>query len=54
MKFTDGYWHIREGYQIINPVDVREVRTDKDSVTVFAASKVISHRGDTLNQPMIH
>ena len=53
MKFTDGYWHIREGYQILNSVDVREVRTDKKSVTVFAATKAITHRGDTLNQPML-
>jgi alpha-D-xyloside xylohydrolase len=53
MKFTNGYWNIRDGYQILNSVDVREVRTNKESVTVFAATKAIKHRGDTLNQPML-
>jgi alpha-D-xyloside xylohydrolase len=49
MKFTDGYWQIREGVSIQNPVDIRDVHVGKDSLTIFAATKKIVQKGDTLN-----
>ncbi len=53
MKFTDGYWFIREGVKIFNPTEIRDIWTTEESVTVFASCKKIRHRGDTLNQPVI-
>jgi alpha-D-xyloside xylohydrolase len=53
MKFTDGYWGLREGVTILSPADVAEVRTDAESVTVFAPCKPIHSRNDTLNLPML-
>ena len=53
MKFTDGYWLTREGHTISNPTDIREVRTDNDKVTVFAACKQVRHRGDTLGGALL-
>ena len=53
MKFTDGYWSIRAGHSISNPMDIREVRTDENKITVFAACSRIRHRGDTLNGTML-
>lgn len=53
MKFTDGYWHIKEGMKVFNPVEIRDIKTDSGSVTVFAACKAIRHRGDTINEPLI-
>ena len=53
MKFTDGYWGLRDGVRLLSPVAARDVRTDADSVTVFAPCKAITHRGDTLNAPQL-
>ena len=53
MKFTDGYWGLRDGVRLLSPVAARDVRTDADSVTVFAPCKAITHRGDTLNTPQL-
>ena len=53
MKFTDGYWGLREGVKLFTPVEARDVRTDPAAVTVFAPCKVIRHRGDTLNTPQL-
>jgi alpha-D-xyloside xylohydrolase len=53
MKFTDGYWHTKEGMNVQYAVDIRDILTDSDSVTVFAASKKIERKGDTLNGPQL-
>ncbi len=53
MKFTDGYWHIRQGMTIHNPVEIRDIVVGGDSVTIYAACKRIVHRGDTLNAPLL-
>lgn len=53
MKFTSGYWGLREGVKLFCPAEVRDIRTGIDSVTVFAPSKAIRHRGDTLNTPQL-
>lgn len=41
MKFTDGFWMTREGYQIQNPTDIRDIVQKDNSVTVYAATKYI-------------
>src|SRR5208337_3078424 len=53
MKFTDGYWGLKEGVKLFAPAEARDVRTNPDSVTVFAPCRVIHHRGDTLNIPQL-
>ncbi|RED41552.1 alpha-xylosidase [Paenibacillus sp. VMFN-D1] len=53
MKFTDGYWLIREGYNVQNPADIRDITHTSDSMTVFAATKIIATKGDTLNGTLL-
>ncbi|MEK3719754.1 alpha-xylosidase [Paenibacillus sp. FSL H8-0034] len=53
MKFTDGYWQIREGVEAHYAVEVRDIRTDADSITVYAADKKVQRKGDTLNSPLL-
>lgn len=53
MKFSDGYWQIREGYEVQNPADIRDITQSGDSMTVYAATKVIETKGDTLNGTLL-
>lgn len=53
MKFTDGFWLVREGYQIQNPADIRDIVQKGDSITVYAATKRILVKGDTLNGTLL-
>lgn len=53
MKFSDGYWNLKKGFTLLNPVEVRDVSYSEENLTVFAATKKCLHRGDTLNLPMI-
>ncbi|GAE93437.1 alpha-xylosidase [Gracilibacillus boraciitolerans JCM 21714] len=53
MKFTDGNWLVREGYQIHFPRIVHEVEEEERAVTLYAPCKYIDHRGSTLDGPML-
>lgn len=53
MKFTDGYWQVREGVTIHNPVEVRDVRVTEDALYVYAATRHVRHKGDTLNATLL-
>ncbi|UOQ91830.1 alpha-xylosidase [Halobacillus shinanisalinarum] len=53
MKFTNGFWLNREGYDIHHPKSVRDVKVSDNDVTLYAPCKEIEHRGDTLNIPLI-
>lgn len=53
MKFTDGYWNVKEHVTIYNPMEVRDVKKEPGRLTVYAACKKVRHRGDTLNEPLI-
>jgi len=53
LKFTDGYWHMREGVQPLYPTQVHDHTADRDSLTVYAPTKRLEHRGDTLNRPLV-
>ncbi|SDM81022.1 alpha-xylosidase [Sediminibacillus halophilus] len=53
MKFTNGFWLTREGYDIHFPRIVRDVKIEDNTVTLFAPCKEINHRGDTLNIPSL-
>ncbi|MET9494183.1 alpha-xylosidase [Streptomyces sp. NPDC006552] len=53
MKFTDGFWLMRDGVTASYATEVRDVRTDADSFTAYAAVKRVERRGDTLNSPLL-
>ncbi|MFD1991028.1 alpha-xylosidase [Paenibacillus nicotianae] len=53
MKFTDGYWMTRKGYSMQHPVDIRDIVSKNDELTVYAATKKIVHKGDTLNGTLL-
>ncbi|MDK1472421.1 alpha-xylosidase [Streptomyces sp. 549] len=53
MKFTDGFWLMREGVRATYASQVRDLRVDPDRFTAYAADKQVRGRGDTLNSPLI-
>ncbi|MFD0693971.1 alpha-xylosidase [Paenibacillus sp. GCM10027628] len=53
MKFSDGQWMTRKGYQIISPVQVHDVYTTDRSVTLFGPPRPIVDRSGELDTPLI-
>ncbi|WP_254716444.1 hypothetical protein [Actinomadura sp. WMMB 499] len=53
MKFSDGYWMMREGVRASHPVEVLDVDAGPDSLTVHAPVQRIRHRGDLLKGPVV-
>ncbi|CAM3785244.1 alpha-xylosidase [Cohnella lubricantis] len=53
MKFSDGYWMTREGYEVLTPYEIHDVKVHADSITVFATHRHLEHRGNTLNEPLM-
>lgn len=53
MKFTNGFWLTKEGFNIQHPHSVRDISISNEMITLYAPCKEIKHRGDTLNQPSI-
>lgn len=52
MKFTEGYWLIKDGLTINYPRECRDFRVEEAALEIFAPYKVIETRGDTLNLGM--
>jgi alpha-D-xyloside xylohydrolase len=53
MKFTDGYWQVREGMTPYFPAEVYEVEIESEAMTIYAPTKKLVSRGDTLNLPLL-
>ncbi|MFD1147540.1 alpha-xylosidase [Saccharothrix hoggarensis] len=53
MKFSDGYWLLRPGVEAAHPVEAHDVTTGDGEVVVYAPTRRIRHRGDTLKGPAI-
>lgn len=53
MKFTDGYWNIRKGVKAAYAAQLHEVELKPNLFTAFAPTKLVRHRGDTLNGSML-
>ncbi|MFH8486947.1 alpha-xylosidase [Streptomyces longisporoflavus] len=53
MKFTDGFWLMRDGVRASYATDVRDVREGEGRFTAYAAVHHVRERGDTLNTPLI-
>lgn len=54
MKFTDGYWLLREGVTAAHPVEVLDVTAPDDgTLEIHAPTQPIRHRGDLLKGPVV-
>lgn len=53
MKFTDGFWLMRDGVHAAYATEVRQILAADDRFTAYAAVRHVRDRGDTLNQPLI-
>ncbi|MEV7324495.1 alpha-xylosidase [Streptomyces sp. NPDC093970] len=53
MKFTDGYWLLREGVTAAHPVEVLDVTATDDALEIHAPTQPIRHRGDLLKGPVV-
>ncbi|WP_299538412.1 alpha-xylosidase [uncultured Streptomyces sp.] len=53
MKFTDGFWLMREGVHASYATEVRDLSVEADRFTAYASVKRVADRGDTLNTPLI-
>lgn len=53
MKFTNGYWRIREEIEPVYAVEYYDAEIRGKDLIVYAATKHMADRGNTLNQPML-
>jgi alpha-D-xyloside xylohydrolase len=53
MKFTDGYWQMHAGVTPHYATQVHDVQVGTDALTVYAPTKKLQGRGDTLNLPLL-
>ncbi len=53
MKFTDGYWLMREGVHAHYPAQAYDVAATPQGLTIYAPTRPIRHRGDTLTGPLL-
>ncbi|MBO2448848.1 alpha-xylosidase [Actinomadura barringtoniae] len=53
MKFSDGYWLMREGVRAAYPVEALDCTAGAGSLVVHAPAERIRHRGDLLKGPVV-
>jgi len=53
MKFSDGYWRKRDGVAALHPVHAHDLSPAPSSLTVYASTRKVQRRDDTLNAPLI-
>ncbi|WP_042406751.1 alpha-xylosidase [Streptacidiphilus carbonis] len=53
MKFTDGYWHMRQGTDAHFAKSVKDTVAEADRITLYAPVRDVERRGDTLNSPLL-
>jgi len=53
MKFTDGFWMVREGWTVLSAADAYDAREHEGALQVFAPVKKVRNRGDVLNAPQL-
>jgi alpha-D-xyloside xylohydrolase len=53
VKFTDGYWMVREGVDLLHPRHAYRAETTADTLTVLAPTRRIETRGEVLNTPAL-
>ena len=52
MKFSDGYWMLKEGTSQYNAIEVYDYSVEEDKLVLYAPFKSIQTKGDTLNLGM--
>ncbi len=52
MKFTDGFWLLREGVTALYATSVQKVEPSGNGFSALVAPKVVEHRGATLNSAL--
>jgi alpha-D-xyloside xylohydrolase len=53
MKFTDGYWQMRPGCTPFYATQVRDIETTPETLTIYATTRKIENRGDTINSAIL-
>ena len=53
MKFTDGYWLMRDGVTAHFAKSVADIAVADDRITLYTPVREVRHRGDTLNTPLL-
>jgi len=57
MKFTDGFWLTRPGTDAQYAAEAYDIFTrttgDEEELVTLAPTKMIGHRGDTLNRALL-
>ncbi|MFM9447649.1 alpha-xylosidase [Streptomyces acidiscabies] len=53
MKFTDGYWLLRDGITAAHPAEVLDVAASDGTLEIHAPTQPIRHRGDLLKGPVV-
>lgn len=53
MKFSDGYWLMRDGVRASYPTQARHVQKTDDGLVVHAPAHPVRERGDTLKGPLL-
>ncbi len=54
MKFNHGYWQVRKGVTPSHPVEVESYEVGERSLTVYAATRKLLTRGNTLDGPLLN
>ena len=54
MKFTDGFWLIRDGFKVQYGKHVQAARITENQISCLVTPKVVTHRGETLNTAAIN
>lgn len=53
MKFTNGYWLLKDGVNKISPIQMIDYKIEDRAIVIYASGKEIADRGQTLNDPML-
>ena len=53
MKFTDGYWMLKEGTVHSNAIEIYDYQIKGKTLVLYAPFKSIQTKGDTLNMGML-
>jgi alpha-D-xyloside xylohydrolase len=53
MKFSNGCWLNKPGYQVFSPQEVYSTKIEDNVLTIYAPCNKINTRGDTLGGPVI-
>lgn len=53
MKFTDGFWLVKPGYQLFNCAQVQDARWEDGNYVIYCSHTKLVDRGTTLNSPLL-